>query len=1039
MTDPTGETTYTYGLLGQVTSVTSADGKTIRYAYDGCGRLSAITYADDRVVSYGYDLNDRLITVTDGEDVTSYRYDALGRVIETSRPNGTKSAYTYDVRGNLTELVNADADGAVISSFTYTYDLRGYIVEEVVKTADTTVTRKYQYNLSGELVEFTEREGLKLATYAYSYDDSGNRIRLAKSGVDQPETITYTYNEKNQLIYETSTIDGTTNYTYNENGSLISERTEGREEVTYEYTVEQRLAAIREGGALLMAASYDGDGNRVFQISRTQAVHYVQKEDVSDAQQTPSSPVSGSAGTTGSVQGSTSGDSIQIGASALTPIPGVAGNETGSDTAEDQKSDVYTYYERVYVDPADSIFWYGFGQGMLQTFGNLNTALSACLSDWFSHAWDYVTGQYELVIHSEEQATTYSETDVEALRSVGLSEADIAAVTGSDASEKDADTVVIPAKPSEKERVDYELTYYVNDINTENTQVLMEYGKRDQLKNVYTYGIERISVETIADTVNPQTDEIETDYYLYDGRGSVANVVSVEAKVLNTYSYDPFGNVTSGAPEFDSFYGYNAEETNPVTGMQYLRARYYDTETGRFQAADTYLGDVSEPLTLNRYSYTTNNPIMYIDPSGHFLLTALVVGVIAGAVVGAAVGGYSSYVEQKAGGGKVNGWEVAKDALVGGVIGAGLGAIGGAAVAGAAAIGTTAAIVTGVGVGVTGVGIAGSAVTNAQAKANNKEYEALMNEAQSLVADAAANVYSQQYIQQRVLEIERRRIELCEKAEKLQKQADIFGGVTSVGLGITAMGLSPVAGPQLVTMMTGNTVQAGMYVAGTMTVGNVASIGLGTVGGLGIAYGSAEVGEGASGDNWIKDAYGVLYDAQHKDQANEAEYEEEKEAVVDRVFEEHQGALDSVNAVTTVLGAVVGVENWALSQSSQDGIDLNDGLGTYNDQKGHHIMAKKAFDGNPNYDGGKGITISQAKLDEFGVKHATITGQQKSLYSQFAKSGETLTLDAMANIEYQALVNSGIPEAYARNAISQAFADLLKNGVTQTNQIPWGK
>jgi len=45
------------------------------------------------------------------------------------------------------------------------------------------------------------------------------------------------------------------------------------------------------------------------------------------------------------------------------------------------------------------------------------------------------------------------------------------------------------------------------------------------------------------------------------------------------------------------------------------------------------------------------------------------------------------------------------------------------------------------------------------------------------------------------------------------------------------------------------------------------------------------------------------------------------------------------------------------------------------------------------------LTISQSKLTEFGVKHATITGQQKTLYSSFSKSGETLTFDAMKQIE----------------------------------------
>lgn len=117
--------------------------------------------------------------------------------------------------------------------------------------------------------------------------------------------------------------------------------------------------------------------------------------------------------------------------------------------------------------------------------------------------------------------------------------------------------------------------------------------------------------------------------------------------------------------------------------------------------------------------------------------------------------------------------------------------------------------------------------------------------------------------------------------------------------------------------------------------------------------------------------------------------------------------------------------------------NIDDGLGTYDDQKGHHVMAKKGFEGADGYDAGTAITISQAKLDEFDVKHSTITGQQNSLYSQFAKTGEILTMDVMENIEQQALINSGIPAEYANNAVEKAVTDLLANGVTQPTKISW--
>ena len=83
----------------------------------------------------------------------------------------------------------------------------------------------------------------------------------------------YEYNESNQLISE-KLYNGkkTTSlaYTYDADGNRISETGRiGTDKVnrTYEYSVENRLAAVHDGDELLLAAAYDGDGNRVFLLN----------------------------------------------------------------------------------------------------------------------------------------------------------------------------------------------------------------------------------------------------------------------------------------------------------------------------------------------------------------------------------------------------------------------------------------------------------------------------------------------------------------------------------------------------------------------------------------------------------------------------------------------------------------------------------------------------------------------------------------------------------------------------------------------------
>jgi RHS repeat-associated protein len=55
------------------------------------------------------------------------------------------------------------------------------------------------------------------------------------------------------------------------------------------------------------------------------------------------------------------------------------------------------------------------------------------------------------------------------------------------------------------------------------------------------------------------------------------------------------------------------------TGLYYYGARYYDATIGRFISADTVTPNLTNPQALNRYSYALNNPLKYIDPSGHYV------------------------------------------------------------------------------------------------------------------------------------------------------------------------------------------------------------------------------------------------------------------------------------------------------------------------------------------------------------------------------------------------------------------------------------
>ena len=54
--------------------------------------------------------------------------------------------------------------------------------------------------------------------------------------------------------------------------------------------------------------------------------------------------------------------------------------------------------------------------------------------------------------------------------------------------------------------------------------------------------------------------------------------------------------------------------------MYYLNARYYNPEDGRFMTEDSYRGEIMKPETGHLYMYCANNPVNYVDPSGHWVV-----------------------------------------------------------------------------------------------------------------------------------------------------------------------------------------------------------------------------------------------------------------------------------------------------------------------------------------------------------------------------------------------------------------------------------
>jgi RHS repeat-associated protein len=108
----------------------------------------------------------------------------------------------------------------------------------------------------------------------------------------------------------------------------------------------------------------------------------------------------------------------------------------------------------------------------------------------------------------------------------------------------------------------------------------------------------------------------ERQWYHTDTLGSPLARTAASGAVVARLEYQPWGEQWS-ASGTEGDRQYNGRVYDPGTGFHDYGARMYGPWIGRFISADSVLGNLSVPASLNRYSYVHNNPYKYVDPSGH--------------------------------------------------------------------------------------------------------------------------------------------------------------------------------------------------------------------------------------------------------------------------------------------------------------------------------------------------------------------------------------------------------------------------------------
>ena len=264
ITNPENETfKYNLNLTGTLESVIDARENKTSYEYDGLDRVIKVTPAINEPIIFDYPSDSLIETRTRGDLISQTKFDALGRVSESSA-HDIKTTYEYDLanRRVFASLPNSELGSFTqynaIGQMVMTTDPRGEVERYEYAPNFNAVSRTnkrgfertdsiYRYGFEAFLSRIEEPYENDQRNTAISYDIVGNRTRIFQSSqnLGQGQERLYTYDDRYFLKSTEGPEIGTTVYSTDAVGNVMSSEVGSSGRVTtYEYDKVNRLKLI---------------------------------------------------------------------------------------------------------------------------------------------------------------------------------------------------------------------------------------------------------------------------------------------------------------------------------------------------------------------------------------------------------------------------------------------------------------------------------------------------------------------------------------------------------------------------------------------------------------------------------------------------------------------------------------------------------------------------------------------------------------------------------------------------------------------------
>ena len=535
-----------------LTGITDADGQHTGFTYDAKGNLLRSVDALGSTTSFTYGALNRLASFTDASgNVTRYGYDSHGNLLTTTDASGSVERATYDPLGELDVLTNHRGD-----PIDYDYDTAGHLTR---KTFSDGTHTDYFYDAKDRLDHTTDASG----TTQFAYDSAD---RLQKVTYPNGRFLQFTYDAGGHRTQSVDQDGFTVKYSYDAVGRLTDLKDDsGGNIVHYTYDSASQLTRKENGNGTYTTYESDNAGQLLHLVNRAPDNSVQSRFDYTyDAR----------------------GQRITMGT--------VDGDWAYSYDATGQLTHAVFHSTNAAVADLDLSYVYDAAGNRIRTIENGVTTNSTTNN----------LNQYTQVGSA---VLTY-DADGNLVRKVDG--ANVSTYTYN--VENRLIGVVTPngTWTYQYDSLGNRVSMLRDGVRTDYLidpgglgAVATEYLGAGTAPNHYTYGL---------GLVNTITNTGSASFYLFDGTGNTAGRTNSVGISFESYRFDPFGKVVSGAVPQVGFSG-QFGIFNDGSDLDHLRARDYDATLGRFTSTD--------PVRLasgdqNYYRYTSNDPINNVDPSG---------------------------------------------------------------------------------------------------------------------------------------------------------------------------------------------------------------------------------------------------------------------------------------------------------------------------------------------------------------------------------------------------------------------------------------